>query len=195
MITEETKTKFSLPKSRIDFSYPSRGHFQQSKFYRDNFKRYSNKKYTLLQTPDCNNKSVRTRTASQISSDDDQHFGETKHVEVATLKKNFYKFPRRKSTHSKERKYRTRSPPHQLPHSPIKETRKLGGSEFSIIDSSENESNMPVFPNFPQVSNFRKSISGSGKQRRSESLSYNENPENPQKFISNIATLVSTSWN
>ena len=192
MITEETKTKFSLPKSRIDFSYLSRGHFQQPKFYRDNFERYSNKKYTLLQTPDYDNKSV--RTASQISSDD-QHFGETKHVEVASLKKNFHKFPKTKSTHSKERKYRTRNPP-QLPHSPFKETRKLGGgSEFSIIDRSENESNMPVFPNFPQVSNFRKSISGSGKQRRSESLSYNENPENPQKFISNIATLVSTSWN
>ena len=193
MITEETKTKFSLPKSRIDFSYLSRGHFQQPKFYRGNFKRYSNKKYTLLLTPDYND---RTRTdASQISLDDDQHFGETKHVEVSSLKKNFHKFPKTKSTHSKERKYRTRSPP-QLPHSLIKETRKLGGSsEFSIIDRSENESNMPVFPNFPQVSNFRKSISGSGKQRRSESLSYNENPQNPQKFISNIATLVSTSWN
>ena len=77
MITEETKTKFSLPKSRIDFSYLSRGHFQQPKFHQDNFKRYSHKKYTLLQTPDYNNKSVRARTdASQISRTDDQYFGE-----------------------------------------------------------------------------------------------------------------------
>ena len=130
------------------------------------------------------------RTASQ-NSQDDLLYGETKHVEVALQKKNFHKFPRTKSPYSKERKYKTRN----LPHSPIKGTRKLGGSEFSFIDSRENESNMPVFPNFPQVSNFRKSISESGKQRRSESLSYNENPANPQKFISNIATLVSTSWN
>ena len=131
------------------------------------------------------------RTASQISLND-QHFGETKHVEVFPQQKNFHKFLRTKSTHSKERKYKRRNLP-QLAHLPIKGTRKLGGSGFSIIDS-ENEGNMPVFPNFPQVLKLRKSISGSGKQSRSESLSYIENPEYPQKFISNIATLVSTSW-
>ena len=190
MISEETKTKFSLPKSRKDFSHLIRGDLQKSKSHRDNFKKYSKKKYLRFQFPYFNtSKSV--RTASQISLDD-RHFGETKHVQVFPQHKNFHKLLRNKSTHSKERKFKRRNLP-QLAHSPIKGTRKLRGSEFSIIDS-ENEGNMPVFPNFPQVSKLRKSISGSGKQRRSESLSYNENPEYPQKFISNIATLVSTSW-
>ena len=131
------------------------------------------------------------KTASQISPADDLLYGETKHIEVTPAKrKNLRNFQRTKIPQFEEIKYRTRN----RAHSPVKGTRKLGGSEFSIIDS-ENENNMPVFPNFPQVSNFRKSISGSGKQRRSESLSYNENPEYPRKFISNIATLVSTSWN
>ena len=106
MISEETKTKFSLPKSRKDFSHLIRGDLQKSKSYRDNFKRYSKKKYLLFQFPYFNtSKSV--RTASQISLDD-QHFGETKHVQVFPQQKNFHKLLRNKSTHSKERKFKRR---------------------------------------------------------------------------------------
>ena len=49
MISEETNTKFSLPKSRKDFSHLIRGELQKSKSYRDNFKRYIKKKYLLFQ--------------------------------------------------------------------------------------------------------------------------------------------------
>ena len=51
MISEETKTKFSLPKSRKDFSHLIRGDLQKSKSHRDNFKRYSKKKYLRFQFP------------------------------------------------------------------------------------------------------------------------------------------------
>ena len=119
---------------------------------------------------------------------EDMQVGETIYVEVVKKEENLQTFQRQKTTNSKG-KYKISN----VPHTSIK-ARKLRGSEISIIES-ENGSNMPVFPNFPQVQNFKKLIPRSAKQKISQSSSYTENSEYPQKFISDIATLVSNSWN